>query len=63
MPAPTVVEEIDDLDALGIEITDSYIASTLNVADEGGTLSSYNVYKLINAIPYLVNHRHEITRA
>jgi len=62
MPAPLVIDEVDDLDALGIEITDSYVLSTLNVADAAGTLSSYNVYTLTNAVPYLINHRHQITR-
>ena len=62
MPAPLLIDEVDDLDALGVEITDSYVLSTLNVADAAGTLSSYNVYTLTNAIPYLINHRHQITR-
>jgi len=62
MPAPLLIDEIDDLDALGVEITDSYVLSTLNVTDAAGTLSSYNVYTLTNAIPYLINHRHQITR-
>ena len=62
MPAPLLIDEVDDLDALGIEITNSYILSTLNVADAAGTLSSYNVYTQTNAIPYIINHRHQITR-
>ena len=62
MPASKSIDQVDDLTALGIEITNSYVLSTLNVADDAGTLSSYNVYKLINSIPYSVNHSHQITR-
>jgi len=62
MPTSKSINEIDDLDAFGAEITNSYIQSTLNIADAAGTLSSYNVYTLTNSIPYSTNHRHQATR-
>lgn len=63
MPAPIAISEVDDLDvAGGIQITNSYVLETVNVADAGGTLSSYKVYTLSNAVTYASNHRHEITR-
>jgi len=63
MPAPLTISEVIDLDALNIEITQSYGLSNFNVADAGGTIISYNVYTLSNAIAYSTSHKHEITRA
>lgn len=62
MPAPLTIDEVDDLDALNIEITNNYILSSFNVEDAGGTTITYNVYTLNNAIAYSTNHRHQITR-
>lgn len=69
MPATLSISNAIDLDALNAPIKDSYILSTFNVNDAGGTATSYNVYTMTNAIPYSLggtppgNHRHQITRS
>lgn len=62
MPATLSLDEVNDLEALNIEITNSYQLTTFNVNDAGGTAVSYNVYTLSNAIPYSISHRHEAIR-
>ena len=62
MPAIITIDEVDDLDMFGFEITSSYILSNFSVADAGGVTSSHNIYTLTNSIPYAANHRHQITR-
>jgi len=62
MPATLSLDEVNDLEALNIEITQSYNLAAFNVNDSGGTVVSYNVYTLSNAIPYSVSHRHEVIR-
>jgi hypothetical protein len=62
MPAPLTIDEVNDLDAYGFDITSAYISSTFSVADSAGTLSSYNVYTMTIGAAYTSNHRHEVTR-
>jgi hypothetical protein len=63
MPSSLSITEVIDLDALNANITDNYVLNTFNVEDGGGTLISYDVYIMTNAIPYTSNHRHRVTRA
>lgn len=61
-PTGTSITEVLDLDALNANITNNYILSTFNVEDFAGTVTSYRVYTMTNAIAYSDNHRHRITR-
>ena len=63
MPATLSLSSVIDLDALNIDITSSYILSTFNVNDGGGTAISYKVYTLTTGVPYSPSHRHQVTRA
>ena len=64
MPATLSITNVIDLDALSADITANYVNSTFNVNDYYGTAVSYNVYTMINAVPYSpTEHRHQITRA
>lgn len=63
MPATLSISSVVDLDALNAVITNSYVSSTFNVNDAGGTAVSYKVYTMTIASPYASNHRHQITRA
>lgn len=62
MPSVLNITEVLDIDALSVNITDSYIINTFNVLDFIGTNVSYDVLTMTNAIPYSSNHRHQITR-
>jgi hypothetical protein len=61
MPATNTLVSVIDLDALNANITSSYILSTFNVNDAGGTPVSYKVYVMTIGVPYASNHRHQIT--
>jgi len=63
IPATLSLSSVIDLDALNIDITSSYILSTFNVDDGGGTAISYKVYTLTTGVPYSPSHRHQVTRA
>jgi hypothetical protein len=64
MPATLSITSVIDLDALNANITASYVNSTFNVNDYYGTAVSYNIYTMINGLPYSPSsHRHQITRA
>jgi hypothetical protein len=62
VPTSTSVTEVIDIDALNANITNNYILSTFDVEDFAGTITSYRVYTMTNAIAYSDNHRHRITR-
>lgn len=63
IPSTLTVIEILDLDALNANITANYTLTTVNTEDAGGTVISYKMYTMTNAIPYTSNHRHRVTRA
>jgi hypothetical protein len=62
-PASMSIVEVLDLDALNANITANYLLTNIDIEDGGGTLTSYKVYTMTNAIPYTDDHRHRITRA
>lgn len=62
LPSTLELSEVLDIDALSVNITNSYIKDTFNVLDFIGTNVSYDVYTMTNGIPYSSNHRHQITR-
>jgi len=57
------IVSVIDLDALNADITASYVNSTFNVNDAGGSPVSYKNYNMTIAVPYPSNHRHQITIA
>jgi len=61
--ASDTISSVTDLDALNADITSSYVLSTFNVNDGGGTAVSYKVYTMTIASPYASSHRHSIVRA
>jgi hypothetical protein len=63
MPATLSLTSVIDLDALNADITASYVLSSFNVNDYGGTAVSYRIYTMTNGSPYSSSHRHQITRA
>jgi hypothetical protein len=64
LPAGAGLTSVIDVDALNANITTSYLKSTFNVLDSGGTATSYDVYTMTNAEPYSPNsHEHRVTRA
>lgn len=63
IPAYMTLISILDLDALNANITASYVLSTFNVNDAGGSPVAYKIYRMTIAVPYAVNHRHQITVA
>lgn len=63
LPAGAGLTSVIDIDALNANITTSYVKSTFNVLDFGGTAVSYDTYTMINAEPYSPNsHAHQVTR-
>ncbi len=60
IPSTLNITEVLDIDALNVNITNSYIINTFNISDFIGTNVSYNVYTMVNSIPYNFNHRHQI---
>ncbi len=64
VPASTNIVNVIDVDALNANITTSYVKSTFNVLDFGGTAVSYDIYTMTNAEPYSPNtHNHQVTRS
>lgn len=61
MPATNSLVSVIDLDALNADITASYVLSTFNVNDAGGSPVSYKVYTMTIGAPYASSHRHQIT--
>lgn len=62
VPQDTVITSVVDLDSVSAVLTADYILySIVNVLDAGGTPRTYNIYMMTAAIPYSVNHRHQIT--
>jgi hypothetical protein len=61
--ASDTISSVIDLDALNADITASYVLSTFNVNDGGGTAVSYKVYTMTIASPYASSHGHSIVRA
>jgi hypothetical protein len=61
MPSSVSLVSVIDIDALNSDITFGYKKTTFNVNDIGGNPILYNVYTLVNAVPYNNNHRHQIT--
>jgi len=59
--SPTVIIDLDALNAPLLNVTGGYFSTNFNVNDGGGTPSLYNIYNMVNAIPYPINHRHQIT--
>jgi len=61
MRSGKTITNVIDVTALNADITASYILSTFNVNDAGGTPTAYNIYTYTQALPYSVNHVHRIT--
>jgi hypothetical protein len=61
MPDSVSLYSVIDMDALNTNITFAYKKTTFPVNDIGGNPISYNVYTLVNTLPYNNNHRHQIT--
>jgi len=61
MPSSVSLVSVIDIDAFNSDITFAYIKTIFNVNDIGGNPILYNVYTLVNALPYNNNHRHQIT--
>jgi hypothetical protein len=62
LPSTLSLSSVIDLDALNANITSSYVLSTFNVNDYGGTAVAYKIYTMTNGSPYSPSHRHQITR-
>lgn len=61
LPTGRTLVSIIDRDAADLDLTASYVSSSLQVQDAGGTLRNGTLYVLTNTVPYGSNHRHEIT--
>jgi len=62
LPPGRSITSVIDTDALGADITSSYVLqSSINVTDAGGTSRAYVIYKCTNAVPYASSHNHVIT--
>lgn len=64
LPPGKTITSVVDLDALNAVITSSYVLlGTINVDDIGTPVNTfaYNLYEMVNAVPYSSNHRHSIT--
>lgn len=61
LPASRTLTEVKDLDALNAIITSSFVMTTVQIADVGGALQNYKLYKMANAVPYAINHRLQVT--
>lgn len=63
LPSSYSLSEVLDLDALNANITTTYALTTLTVNNGGDIPTNYKLYTMTNAIPYTLNHRHQITRS
>lgn len=62
LPQGVSISSVVDLDAAGAVVTSQYILKTpIVVLDAAGNGRFYNIYEMEQAIPYSVNHRHQIT--
>lgn len=62
LPPSVTITSVIDVDALGADITSSYVLTgTVNVLDAGGTNRSYNVYEMNVGATYSTSHNHSIT--
>ncbi|RKR83182.1 hypothetical protein BDD43_3384 [Mucilaginibacter gracilis] len=62
-PGKTLVSVIDQ-DALNLDITSQYVASSITVNDAAGnSVTTYTIYAMSQSIPYTASHRHNITIA
>lgn len=62
LPPGRSISTVIDTDALGADITSSYVLqSSINVLDAGGTNRAYVIYKMTIAVPYGSSHNHVIT--
>ena len=61
LPPGKVIISVIDLDALNLNVTSSYVLTTISVNDAGGNPYAYNVYEMVAGIPYGSNHQHQIT--
>ena len=57
---PTLITDLDALNAPLLNVSGGYFLTNLNVNDGGGTPTLYNIYNMVTAIPYPSNHRHQI---
>lgn len=61
LPPGTTIVTVNDLDALGADITSSFVAqSSINVLDAGSTNRAYNIYEYNVGVAYGSNHRFSI---
>jgi len=61
IPESRNIISVFDINAMNIELTNSYHVIDMNIEDAGGFETAYNVYIMKNAIPYYKNHNHVIT--
>jgi hypothetical protein len=63
LPPGKSLASVIDQDALNLDITAQYTASTISVNNAAGVAISYTLYTMSQSIPYSSNHRHNITIA
>lgn len=61
MPSNRTITSVFDQNAMFVDLTSNYILNQMMVADGGGHDTPYNVYTMINSIPYSTSHNHIIT--
>jgi hypothetical protein len=62
VPSQYEIDSVIDEDAFDIDITSYYVyQTTIMVSDGGSGLVSYDVYAMVQSVPYSSNHRHSIT--
>lgn len=62
IPSTKSLQSVIDADALGVDITSSYVLSgtILTVPNGGGVNVNYKVYIQTNSVPYSSNHKHNV---
>lgn len=61
LPSGQSLTLVLDLDALSANITSQYVSSALSVNDANGVSIAGTLYTMIQAVPYTVDHRHQLT--
>ena len=62
IPQTSSLVQVIDLDALNVNITSNYVYQGLvSVLDAGSNPTNYKLYQLTIAVPYSINHRHQVT--
>jgi hypothetical protein len=61
LPDGWVIDNVIDLDAVGVVLTEGYLGQGFTIQDAGGNDVAYRIFVFTQAIAYAASHRHQVT--